>query len=159
VKGERYVFALLQRLAAARPEIGFFVSGTLSLLLREELDVSGLAARVFSPGPLPWAENLAFAASCRLCLSPALAENFSMALLEALHVGAPIATFDVGGNRELVGDCGAVVRYLDLDALATAALRLLEAPASAAAVAKQRAAAIQATARERWVALLRSLVP
>jgi glycosyltransferase involved in cell wall biosynthesis len=154
VKGERYVFALIQRLLHARPALGFFISGTLSLLLREELERAGQGAKVFAPGPLPWAENLALAASCRVCLAPSLAENFSMAILEALRLGMPVASFDVGGNRDLVDDrCGTLVPFLDLEGLATATLGLLDRDSSQAA--RERARELQATARARWLELVR----
>jgi len=155
VKGERYVFALIQRLLHARPDLAFFVSGTVSPLLREEIELSGLEPRVFAPGPLPWEQNLALAASCRVCLAPSLAENFSMAILEALRLGIPVASFDVGGNRDLVDKrSGVLVPFLDLEGLATATLELLDrADANAA---KARAREIQATARTRWLAIVRS---
>lgn len=155
VKGERYVFALIQRLLTQRPELAFFISGTVSPLLREELDLSGVNARVFAPGPLPWLQNLALAAGCRACLAPSLAENFSMAILEALRLGLPVASFDVGGNRDLVDDrCGELVPFLDLDGLASAALRLVDGRDLAGA-ARDRARQIQALARTGWLELVR----
>jgi glycosyltransferase involved in cell wall biosynthesis len=156
VKGERYVFALIQRLRKQRPDVAFFISGTVSPLLREELDLSGVNARVFAPGPLPWLENLALTAGCRVCLAPSLAENFSMAILEALRLGLPVASFDVGGNRDLVDDrCGELVPFLDLEGLASAALRLVDRPDMATA-ARERARNIQTAAQTGWLDLVRA---
>ena len=154
VKGERYVLALVRMLLAARPELGFFVSGTLSPVLRAELDAAGLGARVYSPGPLPWQDNLALVAGCRIGLAPSLAENLSMAILEALQLGIPVAAFDVGGNRDLIDQtCGALVPFLDLPALVDAVVELLDSPRSGGA--RSRAREIQETAQKRWLELLR----
>ena len=150
VKGEPYVAQLVAKLVAARPDLGFFISGTVQGNLRDAL--ARVTDRVVAPGPLPWRENLALAASCRVCMSPALAENFSMAILEALWLGVPVATFDVGGNRDLVDDsCGAIVPPNDVDALAAATLRILDRKDLRP---KQRALAIQSTARQAWLDLL-----
>lgn len=153
VKGERYALALIEGLLAARPELGFFISGALSPLLREELSAAGVMHRVYAPGPLPWHLNLALVAGCQAVVAPSLAENLSMAILEALHLGVPVAAFDVGGNRDLIDPtCGALAPFLDLPALVAAAVQL---GAAQAAGARVKAADIQAAARSRWLELLR----
>jgi glycosyltransferase involved in cell wall biosynthesis len=154
VKGEPHVLELITRLHAARPELGFFISGALTPRLERGIATAGLTRRVFAPGPLPWRDNLAYAASCRVCVSPTLAENLSMAILEALRVGLPVATFDVGGNRDLVDDtCGALMPLRDVRGLVSATLRLLDDPAMAGR-ARQRAQSIQERARGGWMRLL-----
>jgi len=115
MKGERYVFSLLQFIAKEHETVCFYISGELSVALKEEIRQCCFKNRVFAPGYMPYAENIAFAMSCSLCMSPALAENYSMALLEALAMGLPIVTFDIGGNNEIVSpSCGALVPFLDL---------------------------------------------
>ena len=127
MKGERYLLLLLQMIFSERKDICFFISGRLTDGFSAELDVSGLKNRVYSPGFKPYMENLALAKSCAVCVAPSIAENYSMALIEALALGMPVATFDVGGNSEIVSNgCGRVVQFLDFVALRDAALHMLE---------------------------------
>lgn len=128
MKGERYIFSLMQMIADACRDVCFYVSGPLSVALQEEIAQHPLGKRVFAPGHTPYAENIAFAKSCSLCLSPALAENYSMALVEALTVGLPIVAFAIGGNKEIVTpSCGRLVPLLDLVEMKKAACALLDA--------------------------------
>lgn len=149
-KGERYLLALIRDLISRRDDLVFFVSGDVSPTLRAELDRSGVANRVFTPGALPLAENLAYVAGCRACMAPSLAENFSMAILESLWLGVPVAAFDVGGNADLVDEtCGALVPLLDLVALSRATQDLVARDLWTGA--RNRAAAIQAAAKSGWL--------
>ncbi len=103
VKGGKYLAPLLSEIGRRHAEAGVFLSG--------HLENSHLAApagapanvRVFSPGPLPYAENLARVRECDVALSPALFESFGMALLEAAWLGVPAAAFSVGGIPDLIG--------------------------------------------------------
>ncbi|HTL35471.1 MAG TPA: glycosyltransferase family 4 protein, partial [Kofleriaceae bacterium] len=143
VKGAAYVADLVARMSVARPELRFFISGP-EPKLRD--------SRVFAPGPLPWADNLAYAASCTLCVSPTLAENLSMAIVEALWLGLPVATFDVGGNRDVVDEtCGVLVELGDVAGLADAAVALLR---RSELRPRERARDMQERARRDWLALV-----
>jgi glycosyltransferase involved in cell wall biosynthesis len=115
MKGERYIFSLVQFIAREHKTVCFYISGVLSVALQQEIKQSNFKSRVFAPGYTPYVENIAFAMSCSVCMSPALAENYSMALVEALTMGLPIVAFDVGGNNEIVPpSCGTLVSFLDL---------------------------------------------
>lgn len=120
---------LLPRLLAALKEnagceFGVFLSGDVSSTLLAALP-SGLA--VHAPGRVDARTNLSIVKSCSLVLSPTLIENFSMALLEAQFLGLPVATFDVGGNAELIedGETGRLAKLGDIDELARLACSLL----------------------------------
>ena len=128
VKGERFVFEIIRRVRQARPDAAFFVSGKSSDSFAYELKACKLEKYVFCPGRLTYHENLAFVAGSALCLSPAIAENFSMALLEAQYFGLPGVVFDVGGNREVVADTvsGYCVPFGDVDTFIQKALFLLD---------------------------------
>ena len=84
--------------------------------------------RIHAPGPLDGPANLGRVKACSFCVYPTLAENYSMALLEAALCGVPMVTFDVGGNGEIIrdGTNGFLAPAHDVDALATAAARLLD---------------------------------
>lgn len=52
-------------------------------------------------------------------LNPTMGDNFPTVNLEALACGTPIVTFDTGGSKESVGNCGRVVAQGDVDSMVT----------------------------------------
>jgi len=120
-KGERYVFEIIRRLATIfNFKIGFYVSGGLSLSIKNELSVRTEYSKIiFAPSDINFETNIAYIKSCTVCVSPSLVENFSMAILEANFCNVPAIVFDVGGNKEIVMDDynGYVVPYLDVESL------------------------------------------
>ena len=127
VKGERYVFEIIRRLSGNNPHVRFLLSGAVSEALEVELRSGILPAITIVPGNVELQQNLCNVAAADLLVSPAHLENFSCALLEALHLGIPCVTFNVGGNAELVADgvTGYVVPYLDMEALINSCLILI----------------------------------
>jgi len=127
VKGERYVFEIIRRLAKGGDDVRFLLTGPMNPSLEIELGALGSAITVHCPGPLPHDRNLENFAACDLVVSPTLIENFSCALLEAQALGIPVVTFDTGGNRELVanGLTGWINPYLDIEALIAKSLDLI----------------------------------
>lgn len=128
VKGERYVFEVVRRISVACPNTLFLLTGTIGPVLEYELGFNAtLRDKIYMPGRLSYLDNLAHIASCILCVSPTLAENFGMALIEAAYFGVPAVTFNTGGNAEIVesGVTGVLVPYLDVDALVDRAIYLL----------------------------------
>lgn len=73
-----------------------------------------------------------------VCLLSSHNENLPLAVLEYMESGTPIVTTDAGGTPELVEDGvhGLVVPRGDVDAMATALLRVLDDPDAAAVRAK-----------------------
>lgn len=128
-KGGRFVGEIIRRLASqASKEIGFYLSGPLDAALSYELRFAPSNAKIYAPGQIVYAENVAIVKSCSFGVSPTLVDNYSMALLEAGACGVPMVSFDVGGNPEVIahGRSGVLVPYLDLDALIYAAGQLLD---------------------------------
>ena len=74
-----------------------------------------------SGGPL--AEALARASA--LLFTPMWDEPFGLAAIEAMACGLPVAAFDQGAVREVVGGCGAYARPGDVEDLAAALRRAL----------------------------------
>jgi len=102
-KGGRFLAPLLAELGRRFPAAGVFVSGPLENAHLAALGSAPANVRVFSPGALPYAENLARVRECDVALSPALLESFGMALLEAAWLGLPVAAFAVGGIPDIIG--------------------------------------------------------
>ncbi|WP_297825930.1 glycosyltransferase family 4 protein [uncultured Desulfovibrio sp.] len=127
VKGGRYLFEIIRRIAHANSACLFYISGGQNVVTWHELQISGLDRRVFWPGHADYATNLAYIASCTLCVSPTLAESFGMALLEANYLGLPAIAFDVGGNIEIIQNerNGYLIPLLDIDLLIEKTLFLL----------------------------------
>jgi glycosyltransferase involved in cell wall biosynthesis len=128
VKGERFVFEIIRRIRQIRPEMAFFVSGEPSDCFTCELKTCELEKYVFCPGHLEYHENLSYAAGSTLCLSPAIAESFGMALLEAQYFGLPGVIFNTGGNSEVIADkiSGYCVPFGDVDAIKKKTLFILD---------------------------------
>ncbi len=128
-KGSEFVVDIVSRLSAAFDgEIGFFISGAAGEDMKRDLAGVGDGCRLYIPGATDGPTNIATVKACNLAISPTLVENYSLALLEAALSGVPIVTFDVGGNAEIVRDgvTGNVVPARDIDAMVTAAARLLD---------------------------------
>lgn len=93
--------------------------------VRYDLDRLGLTDIVHFVGhqddPRPWFARF------DLLVLPAREDAFPLVCLEAAALGVPIVCFDNGGMPEFVGDgeCGFVVPYPDLDAMAGRVLDLL----------------------------------
>ncbi|MBF0267949.1 MAG: glycosyltransferase [Alphaproteobacteria bacterium] len=124
-KGSKILPELLARLCKLVSEpFGVFLSGSMTV---EQLGKLPVGLPVHAPGYLSVCDNLARVKSCNLALSPTLIENFSMALLEAQLLGLPVASFDVGGNAELIeeGVTGRLAKPGDVEALARLASTLL----------------------------------
>ena len=121
LKGERFVVEIIRRLAVKYEfNIGFYVSGGLSVMQRNELEKLELFSKlIYSPGYVENEQNIALIKSCSVCVSPTLIENFSMAILEANFCNIPVVAFDVGGNKEIIenGQNGYIVPYLDIETI------------------------------------------
>jgi glycosyltransferase involved in cell wall biosynthesis len=163
VKGGKYLAPLLEQIAIRHPGAGVYLSGTIENAWRRALEAAPADVRVYSPGGLPYRENLARVRECDVALSPALLESFGMALLEAAWLGVPVAAFAAGGIPDLIGTReggtnGAAVAVGDLAGLCDAGDTLLARLDSGALTREQ----VAETTRERFstprtLALLGSL--
>jgi glycosyltransferase involved in cell wall biosynthesis len=96
IKGSRFLPEIIRRLSSTNNNLFFVVSGPIYDSLRPELDHLHSHYRILAPGPLAHTENLELASLTNLCISPALLENYSCALLECQLLGLPVITFNVG---------------------------------------------------------------
>ena len=133
-KGARFVFEIVRRISSyATKDIGFYLSGSITPMLAYELRFAPSNAKIYAPGQVSYAENLAIVQACSFGVSPTLIESFGMALLEASICGVPMVAFDVGGTADVVsnGRSGILVPFLDIEALIQSACRLLQADSCA----------------------------
>jgi glycosyltransferase involved in cell wall biosynthesis len=82
----------------------------------------------------PQRDAIPFIAGADVFVLPSREDPFPVVCIEAAAVGTPIVCFEGGGGAvELVeADCGAIVPYADVAAMADAVLRLLQDPAARA---------------------------
>jgi len=106
--------------------------GELHDELQQQANDAGLAGHVHFLGDRSDVPELL--QGLDLFVLSSISEGYSMALLEACAAALPIIATDVGGNREIVrdGESGLLVPAQNPNALATALVALLDAPARAA---------------------------
>jgi glycosyltransferase involved in cell wall biosynthesis len=121
---------------------------------REELERCaaglGVAQRVVFTGAVSQEEALDKIRSYDAVLVPSLTtatwkEQFGRIPAQALEAGTPVIASDSGSLREVVGDCGVLVREGDVDALSNALGALLRDPrqrAELSARGRERASAV-----------------
>jgi phosphatidylinositol alpha-1,6-mannosyltransferase len=140
VKGHDVALDALARLAPRLPDVRYLVVGDGPERARLEAHARGLgiADRVVFAGRVPDEERAAHYALATLYIQPSRLtgaydglEGFGLSFLEAASHGLPSIGGRSGGVPEAVaeGESGFVVPPLDREAVASAALRLLENPA------------------------------
>ena len=89
----------------------------------------GLADAVRFTGPVPESELVSLLQRASVLAVPSLYEGFSLPAVEAMACAAPLVTTDAGALPEVVGEeAGLRVRAGDVDGLAAALRRVLDAP-------------------------------
>ena len=95
------------------------------------LEAAGLSDLAWLPGERSDVPDVMRSLDCFAL--PSLAEGISNTILEAMSTGLPVVATDVGGNADLVvnGSTGQIVPAADVEALATALVRMAGDPARA----------------------------
>ncbi|MBI3160555.1 MAG: glycosyltransferase family 4 protein [Chloroflexi bacterium] len=143
LKGTEFIFPILGRLAAGYLQpFGVFIAGELEAGLAAQLPGLPPHVRLHLPGRLAHGDYLARLKACSFGLFPSLIDNYSMALVEASLAGVPMLAFDAGGNADILadGENGRLLPAYDWEALASAALNLLNAPPELATLRERTAA-------------------
>jgi glycosyltransferase involved in cell wall biosynthesis len=127
VKGARFIPEIIRRVSSAAAGCFFVISGPVGGVLEHELRGLQKRFRIISEGAVSRDRVLALAKACDVCVSPALLENYSCALLECQTMGLPVVTFRVGGNAEIVQDGGTgwLTDMADIDAMVLRTVGLL----------------------------------
>jgi glycosyltransferase involved in cell wall biosynthesis len=127
LKGARYAKEIIQTVASLTDgEIGFYIPGMKPEGLNSQTTSGN--ARLFMPGQVPYQQHIANLKNCSFGISPSLMENYSMALLEAVHCGVPMLAFNTGGNADIIheGNNGHLVELGDIAGIEVLAAKWLK---------------------------------
>ena len=143
LKGVDVMIDALSEIARERPVRAVIVgSGPDAQAFKDRASAAGLAQAITFPGAMPARD--AFAKG-RVLVVPSRAESFPYIVLEAGAAGLPMLATDVGGIPEIVaGTHTTLLPAEDVQALAAAMRRVLDAPSQAAAEAAELRAAVAA---------------
>lgn len=117
-----------------RPEVIFTVAGASDpgqgglAGARTTLDRMGIANRVTLLGPVEGEAKIRFFGDADILLLPSYRESFGIVALEAMAAGLPVATYDVGHLRDIIGDGGIFSPVGDVEGLAAAISELAGDP-------------------------------
>ena len=139
------------RIAAHRSDVTFVIVGTgpLEADLRARVDQLDLSSRVRMPGFRRDGRRLMGAIDVYLMTSEF--EGLPIALLEAMAIGKPVVSTDVGGIPEVLhhGVSGLLARTGAISDLADHVLRLLDSPSLRAEMGTRGAATIESSYHAR----------
>lgn len=152
-KGIEYFVRAARVIGEAQPETTFLLvgaeygtHGAYAQRIRDEVGATGIPSErfIFAGGQAQIADWYP-AMDVKLITSVPRSEGTTTTAMEAMACGIPVVATDVGAVREVVEDglTGFVVPPLDVEAIATATIRLLEDP--------QLRARMGETARQRAV--------
>ena len=122
---------LIARLASESDRVvGLIAGGTIAGdepyrdKIVQQIAQTGLGRRLQWVGDLTHVEP--FYQACDILVSTSEYETFGNSVCEAMACQRPVVGYEGGSVREVVGDTGIIVDTGDLDALTTAARRLIE---------------------------------
>jgi glycosyltransferase involved in cell wall biosynthesis len=157
-----YVPAVLQAVATDHDRVRFVVAGggPEEAEIRSAMASAGLDGRAQMLGPVPHARIRRLYAAADVFMMPSYTEGFPRVLLEAMAMGVPIASTDVGGVREilpLLYHSRLANRDRPLD-LADAVSELIQNPVAAQELASEGLRWVQQYDAHRVAGQLASLV-
>lgn len=89
----------------------------------------GVADRIVNAGPVAVADGPELYKSCNTCLMPTVLETFSATYPEAMAMGVPLVTTDLGFAREVCGDAALYFEPNDVQSAAAQLQLLIRDPA------------------------------
>jgi glycosyltransferase involved in cell wall biosynthesis len=131
-KNQDLIPLLIRELRRLRPALDFKFVLTLPPEHYVGREVLGLAKRlgvedgIENLGPIPVARGPELYGSCDICFLPTLLETFTANYPEAMAIGLPIVTTDLGFARDVCDDAALYFRPRDAGDAAQTVLRLLD---------------------------------
>ncbi len=120
------------RLAARRPDLDFEFVTTLHVddpmcrAIAARAEALGVAQHVRNLGIIPVADGPKLYQSCHICFMPTVLECFSATYPEAMAMGLPIVTTNLGFVRDVCRESALYYPPFDADGAAQSIIRLLE---------------------------------
>jgi len=142
-KNHERLFAALELVRIKRPEIRLVLTGSGH-------DRAHLPQNVKSLGRVSAEQVAGLYRSAAALVFPSLYEGFGLPVLEAMSSRCPVACSQTTSLPEVAGGAAELFDPLDVDAIASAVLRVLESPESYAERGSERARefSVQETARQ-----------
>lgn len=128
IKGGNFLASILTQLSKEKQKIGFYIPGYVEPEFRKDLSELSEEISIHLPGQLSYKQHLAIVKACTFAISPAVMENFSMAIFEAVYNGVPTIAFQAGGNEDLInnGENGFLAPAFDVTAMTALAQKLVQ---------------------------------
>jgi glycosyltransferase involved in cell wall biosynthesis len=129
IKGSGFLSEIVDGLfRKARKQIGLYIPGGIDDEIKTWLNSASRLGSIYSPSQLSYEDHIAIVKTCSFGISPAVMENFSMAILEATYCGVPMIAFRRGGNEDIIdnGENGYLLPAFDVRKLLKVASRLVE---------------------------------
>lgn len=102
IKGGKFLLAIIDGLLKNSPELGFYIPGHVDSDVLSALKQHAAFKRMLLPGQVSYPQHVGYVKGCDIAVSPALMENFSMAIVEAAYLGLPVVAFNRGGNADII---------------------------------------------------------
>jgi len=103
IKGSHFLLAIIDGLfKTTKDKIGLYIPGHVDEDMKNQLNADRRTASLYMPGQLNYKEHVAIVKACSFGITPAVMENFSMAILEATYSGVPMLAFRRGGNEDII---------------------------------------------------------
>lgn len=148
-KNLRTLIAAFARVRAVKPDIRLKIAGRpvdedYFRMVREDAAGLQVSDAVSFLGEVPRERLMELYAGCGVFVFPSTVETFGQPLAEAMAAGAPVACANAAAMPEIAGDAARYFDPLDVDAMASGILAVLDDPALAArlsAAGRERARA------------------
>lgn len=140
------------RIATGRPDLTLVLTGgagPTEVELAAAIRASGVGDQVRRTGRVPWADLDALYALATAVAVPSRFEGFGAPALEAMAAGAPLLAADATALPWVVGDGGLLVPPGDVEAWASALVRVIDNPEEQARLATAGRAQARAFTWER----------
>lgn len=131
IKGARYLIEVIDKLKTrVKYPLGFYIPGFVEPDVMEKLNQHQAKMHMLLPGQVNYNKHIQYVKACDMAVSPALMENFSMAIVEATFLGLPVVAFKRGGNADIIDDHenGFLVAGFDVDAMVKHSAEILNSP-------------------------------
>ncbi|HSS95425.1 MAG TPA: glycosyltransferase family 4 protein, partial [Terriglobales bacterium] len=122
-----FLAEIIEGLFKTTKKIGLYIPGHVDEDMKNLLRTDHGTYSLYMPGQLNYKEHVAIVKACSFGITPAVMENFSMAILEATYSGVPVLAFRRGGNEDIIvnGKNGYLFPAFEVEKMIAAARALI----------------------------------